>query len=66
MAHELYPPELQSVFQKLGLISNLDEFRRDLDGNLDENTLGFDDMEPVVKENLTTQLSACDDEFDLF
>ena len=63
MAHELYPPELQSVFQKLGLI---DEKSNTIEEKKDFNSLGFDDMETVTEEKQTTYISPCDEEFDLF
>ena len=51
MAKEMYPHELQSVFIKLGLI---DEYSNDIDEETKEEP-SFDNMEPVVKENLTTE-----------
>lgn len=52
MAKELYPPEIQTAFIKLGLI--------------DENSNEIKE-EPVVKENLTPQpMQAMDEDFDLF
>ena len=67
MAHELYPPEIQSTLIKLGLIDeNSDLVDK---GNLTTDK-SFDDLEPVVKDNLTTEkevkISAYDGDFDLF
>jgi hypothetical protein len=70
MAHELYPPEIQTAFIKLGLIDEKsDELDEHLDEKLDKDSssLSFDDMKPVVKDNLTTQpMQAMDEDFDLF
>lgn len=70
MAKELYPPEIQTAFIKLGLIDEKsDELDEHLDEKLDKDlsSLSFDDMKPVVKENLTTQpMQAMDEDFDLF
>ena len=63
-AKELYPHELQTVFIKLGLI---DDMSNNIEEEKDLQSLSFDDMEPVAKENVTTQpMQAVDDDFDLF
>lgn len=63
-AKELYPHELQTVFIKLGLI---DDMSNNIEEEKDLQSLSFDDMEPVAKENVTTQpMQSVDDDFDLF
>ena len=48
MAHEMYPHEIQVALIKLGLINEYSDL-------VEENTEpSFETMEPVVKENLTT------------
>ena len=62
-AHELYPPELQSVFTKLGLIDeNSNEIKEEPKDPV--NGLGFDDLE-TVEEKPKTML-AMEEDFDLF
>lgn len=52
MAHEMYPREIQEAFIEIGLIDkNSDEITEESAGP------SFDNMEPVVKENLTTGLA---------
>ena len=52
MAHEMYPREIQEAFIEIGLIDKYSE-------EVKEESTGptFDDMEPVVKDNLTTDLA---------
>lgn len=52
IAHEMYPREIQEAFIEIGLIDKNSE-------EITEESAGpsFDDMEPVVKENLTTDLA---------
>jgi len=65
MAHELYPPELQSVFTKLGLIDeNSNEIKEE--PRDPTNGLGFDDLEPVATTEKPQIIPATDDDFDIF
>ena len=78
-AKELYPHELQTVFIKLGLINEMSEEiadeNTDFVENLQKNEVqefSFDDMEPIIKENLTTEdfaeqaLEDSIDKYDIF
>ena len=64
MAHEMYPREIQEAFIEIGLIDkNSDEITEE------STEPSFENMEPVVKENLTTEslaeqaLSAQEDKY---
>jgi len=61
-AHELYPREIQEAFIELGLINEMSEEITDKTKDSVENLqkeevqeLSFDNIKPVVKENLTTE-----------
>ena len=49
MAHEMYPHEIQVALIKLGLINEYSD-----DVTIESAEPNFDSMEPVVKDNLTT------------
>lgn len=51
MAHEMYPHEIQVALIKLGLINEYSDSVENKDLNTEPS---FETMEPVVKENLTT------------
>ena len=51
MAHEMYPREIQEAFIEIGLI---DENSNEITEEVKEEP-NFNNMEPVVKENLTTE-----------